>query len=220
MNGTSSAARTVPQASDTIAAAMRNAMGMIPPAAIIRDCHERAKERGRLEWRSEKFTAGQGPDRFMTVITDKKAFEKAVPIFATDAKRLPKLLDSLTPVERRWAQASNFDGAPDSFAIVPDARGGIARVLAGVRDGDDPWSLAGLPLKLPRARYALGKGPVAIAPEKAAFAWDLGSYQFTRYRKAKRKPSDLQLEASARVREALDMAQAVRLVRDLVNTPA
>src|SRR5207253_2036443 len=93
------------------------------------------------------------------------------------------------------------DGAPDSFAIVPDARGGIARVLAGVRDGDDPWSLAGLPLKLPRARYALGKGPVAIAPEKAAFAWDLGGYQFTRYRKAKRKPSDLQLEASARVRE-------------------
>src|SRR5207249_796378 len=57
-------------------------------------------------------------------------------------------------------------------------------------------------------------------PEKAAFAWDLGGYQFTRYRKAKRKPSDLQLEASGRVREALDMAQAVRLVRDLVNTPA
>ncbi|HEX7403423.1 MAG TPA: leucyl aminopeptidase family protein, partial [Usitatibacter sp.] len=96
----------------------------------------------------------------------------------------------------------------------------IARVLAGVRAGDDPWAIAGLALKLPRGRYALGKGPVTIAPEKAAFAWDLGGYQFARYKKAKRKPADLQLDASSRVKEALDMAQAVRLVRDMVNTPA
>jgi leucyl aminopeptidase len=155
----------------------------------------------------------------MTVITDKKAFEKAIPIFATDAKRLPKLLDSLAPLERRWAEASGFDASAGSVALLPDAKGGIARVLAGVRAGDDPWALAGLALKLPRGRYALGKGPVTIAPEKAAFAWDLGGYQFTRYKKAKRKPADLQLDASPRVKEALDMAQAVRLVRDLVNTP-
>jgi len=156
----------------------------------------------------------------MTVITDKKAFEKATPIFATDAKRLQKLLGALSAAERRWAQASGFDGSPGSFALIPDGKGAVARVLAGVRDGDDPWSLAGLALKLPRARYALGKGPVAIAPEQAAFAWDLGGYQFIRYKRAKRKPADLQLETSARVREALEMAEAVRLVRDLVNTPA
>jgi leucyl aminopeptidase len=77
-----------------------------------------------------------------------------------------------------------------------------------------------LPLKLPRARYQLGKGPVAIAADKAAFSWDLGGYQFTRYRKPKRKPADLQLDATARVKDALGMAEAVRLVRDLINTPA
>src|SRR5947207_11198912 len=156
----------------------------------------------------------------MTVITDKKAFEKAIPIHATDAGRLPKLLESLTPAERRWAAASGFDGAANSFALVPDGKGNAARVLAGVRDADDPWSLAALPLKLPRGRYALGKGPVAVAPDKAAFAWDLGGYQFTRYKRAKRKPADLQLDPTPRVKEALEMAQAVRLVRDLVNTPA
>jgi leucyl aminopeptidase len=156
----------------------------------------------------------------MTVITDKKAFEKAVPIFATDAKRLPKLLDSLSPAERRWAETAGFDGSPGSFALIPDSKGAVTRVLAGVRDGDDPWALAALPMKLPRARYALGKGPVSIAPDRAAFAWDLGGYQFTRYKKAKRKPADLQLDSSPRVKEALGMAQAIRLVRDLVNTPA
>ena len=155
----------------------------------------------------------------MTVITEKKAFEKAAPILATDAKRLPKLLEALTPAERRWAEASGFDGAPNSVCTLPDAKGGIARVLAGVRDARDPWALAALPQKLPRGRYALGKGPVAIPPEHAGFAWDLGSYQFTRYRKGKRKPADLQLEPSTRVRESLELAHAVRLVRDLVNTP-
>src|SRR5687768_9854043 len=156
----------------------------------------------------------------MTVITDRKAFEKAIPILATDARRLPKLLESLAPAERRFAEAAAFDGSANSFCLLPDSKGGIARVLAGVKDGGDPWALAALPLKLPRQRYELGKGPVAIAAENAAFAWDLGGYQFTRYKKAKRKPADLQLDASARVREALEMAQAVRLTRDLINTPS
>jgi leucyl aminopeptidase len=155
----------------------------------------------------------------MTVITDKKAFEKAVPILATDAKRLPKLMASLPPPERRWAEGAGFDAAANSFCAIPDGKGNIARVLLGVRDGADPWALAALPLKLPRGRYGLGKGPVAIAPEDAAFAWDLGGYLFSRYKRAKRKPADLQMECSAKVERALEMAQAVRLVRDLINTP-
>jgi len=156
----------------------------------------------------------------MTVITDKKAHEKAVPILATDSKRLPKLMASLTSAERTLAEAVGFDGAPDSFCVLPDAKGNVARVLAGVRDARDPWALAALPQKLPRGRYALGKGPAAIAPEDAVFAWDLGSYRFTRYKRGKRKPADLQVDGSARVRESLELAHAVRLVRDLVNTPA
>ena len=156
----------------------------------------------------------------MSVILDKKAFEKAVPILATDSKRLPRLLESLTPAERRWLQSQAFEGAPHTFCALPDAKGNLARVVVGVRDADDPWALAALPMKLPRGRYELARGPVPIPADKAAFAWDLGSYQFTRYKKGKRKAADLQVTASAAVREALEMAQAVRLVRDLVNTPA
>ncbi|HST00900.1 MAG TPA: hypothetical protein VLJ84_04510, partial [Usitatibacter sp.] len=157
----------------------------------------------------------------MTVITDKKAFDKAAtPILATDASSLGGLLDSLSATERKWARASGFDGSPNTFALLPDAKGGIARVLAGVRDGSDPWALSALPLRLPRGRYALGKGAITVPVDKAAFSWDLGGYQFARYKKGKRTAAELQLEPSDRVKEALDMAQAVRLVRDLVNTPA
>jgi len=155
----------------------------------------------------------------MPVITDKKAFEKAIPILATDRKRMPKLMEALSPAERRWAQAAAFEGAPNSFCALADAKGNIARVLAGVAAADDPWALAALPMKLPMGRYEIGKGAVNVAPQDAAFAWDLGSYQFTRYRKAKRTPSELQVELSGRVVESLQLAEAVRLVRDLINTP-
>ncbi len=155
----------------------------------------------------------------MAIIIDKKAFEKAIPILATDAARLPKLMQSLSPAERRWAEASGFDGAPDSHCVLPDGKGGMARVLAGVRDANDPWALAALPRALPRGRYSLGKGPVAVPAWNVAFAWDLGSYRFTRYKKGTRKPADLQVEGSSRVRESLELAHAVRLVRDLINTP-
>ena len=157
----------------------------------------------------------------MTVITEKKSFDKgALPLLATDAKRVQKLLASLPASARRWAEAHGFDGGADTHCVLPDGEGGISSVLVGVGDADDPWALAALPMKLPRGRYVLGKGAVAIAPERAAFGWDLGGYQFTRYRKGRGAPAELQVEASPAVREALEMAQAVRLVRDLVNTPA
>jgi leucyl aminopeptidase len=157
----------------------------------------------------------------MTVITDRKAFDKAaIPLHPTDAKRLPKLLATLNEAQRRWAQAAGFEGKPHTFCTVPGARGEIERVLVGVRDANDPWALAHLPLKLPAGRYALAKATVAPAEDQAAFGWALGSYQYTRYRKPRRKPADLQLAASGRVADALALAEAVKLVRDLVNTPA
>ncbi len=156
----------------------------------------------------------------MPVIADKKAFEKAVPILATDVKRLPRLVAKLTPAQRRWVDGSDFEGRPFTLCHVPDGKGEVAFVLAGVRDGDDPWALAHLPLKLAPGRYELGKGPVTVAPDKAAFAWSLGSYQYARYKKSRRKPASLQLDPSAKVADALALAEAVKLVRDLVNTPA
>lgn len=157
----------------------------------------------------------------MTVITDRKAFDKAAtPILATDARRLPKLLEKLTAAQRRWVEASDFEGRAHTHCTVPGAKGEVGLVITGVRDADDPWALAHLPLKLAPGRYCLGMGPVTVGADKAAFGWALGSYQFTRYKKARRKPADLQVEASPKVAGALGLADAVKLVRDLVNTPA
>lgn len=158
----------------------------------------------------------------MSVITDKKAFTAATRIFATDAKRLPDFLAGQSPFARKWLEANGFDAAPNTCVLVPGKSGATDFVVVGVKDASDPWTLSALPLKLPRGRYEIAQaaGTVKIAADKAAFGWTLGGYQFTRYKKAKRKPADLQCESSPKVKAALAEAEAVILVRDMVNTPA
>jgi leucyl aminopeptidase len=163
----------------------------------------------------------------MTIITDKKAFTAATSILAIDKKRLAGFLEKCGPVAREWITRSGFEGSPNSHCIVPGRKATIEFVLAGVKSADDPYCLSHLPMTLPKGRYALAKkenagppsSPISIAPDRAALAWGLGSYEFTRYKKAKRKAADLQLEPSAKVKAALDLRDAIFLVRDLVNTP-
>ncbi len=69
----------------------------------------------------------------MTVITDRKAFEKAVPILATDARRLGKAAG--VPGERRAALGRDVQAStprPTRCCLVPDGEG-RHRVRAGGR---------------------------------------------------------------------------------------
>ncbi|MCB2100892.1 MAG: hypothetical protein KDE22_08495, partial [Rhodobacterales bacterium] len=50
--------------------------------------------------------------------------------------------------ERTWAQAAGFTGQAGTVCAIPDADGGLERVLAGIGDGGGSgalWDWAGLP---------------------------------------------------------------------------
>ena len=113
--------------------------------------------------------------------------------------------------------AQDFTAAPDSIIILPGDGPADWSVAAGVSEGPlGPWSLAAAAAKLPAGRYAL-HGELG----QAGLGWCLAQHRFSRYRKADAKGARVLTTTSlGAITSAVREAQAVALVRDLVDTPA
>jgi leucyl aminopeptidase len=142
----------------------------------------------------------------------------AIPLRPLAPADLAKYLTVANETTRGWLGSLDFRAQPATSALVMDAAGKLAEVLVGIRDTPDVYALSHLPLTLPAGQYALANG-VAMAGEAAALSWQLGAYQFTRYKKAKREPATLIVPPSAAVDRAMAIGTSVAMVRDLVNTP-
>jgi len=131
-------------------------------------------------------------------------------------------LKSAPAATRRWVEGNNFSAKPGEVCVLPGRDGAPGRVLAGIAGSggpDDFWHLAGLPLRLPEGSYRLDPEPDAGAT-RWAIAWAVGSYGFTRYRKATRKPAELVWPRRTDRAQVERVSRASDLARDLVNTPA
>ncbi len=157
----------------------------------------------------------------MSLVLD-PSLANATAIIAIATHEYENFLAKASERTRTWLAATEFRAAAHTHALLPDETGRIASVLVGVRDANDIYALSHLPLTLPAGRYALAtasEGGMVLAPEAAALSWQLGAYQFTRYKKARREPATLVLPPSAVIAQAQNTYAAVKLVRDLVNTP-
>jgi len=133
--------------------------------------------------------------------------------FADWAKRL-------SAGQRAALAAQKFEGGGYDHAIVPDGDGWF--VVSGVADPDglSSWCLAKLAEVLPEGTYRVVNEPASAA--KALFGWVSGQYRFDRYRSepGDEAPRVLLTKQAKAIGPMLAEAQAVELVRDLVNTPA
>ncbi len=145
----------------------------------------------------------------------------AIPITLVVTAEYKNFLAAASDTTRAWLHATDFRANPHTHALVPGADGHIAQVLVGVRDPNDVYAISHLPLALPAGRYTIsdiaGAAPSLIL--SWLLSWQLGSYQFTRYKKPKRDPATLVVTPSPEIDHAHMIYAAVKLVRDLVNTP-
>ena len=143
----------------------------------------------------------------------------ATPIHLVDKAGFETWLNAQPARVRAAARAQGFEGKANQLAIVPGDRDHWSAAL-GVAKADalGPWDLAKAAESLPEGRYRIE----GAAPGRAALGWLLGQYAFDRYRKpAEAKgPRILLTGEPARIEEAVALAEATALVRDLVNTPA
>jgi leucyl aminopeptidase len=144
----------------------------------------------------------------------------AIPLVPLLADGLAPWLESQPEPVRSWVAATGFKAEIGTFALLPDAGGRIARALVGLGRGDDPWAFGGLSTALPAGDYRIEGHMPEPEATRAALAWALGGYAFTRYKPSGKRHATLAWPETAD-RAAVERAEAsTRLVRDLVNTPA
>jgi leucyl aminopeptidase len=145
--------------------------------------------------------------------------QPAIALHLVDKKRFEGWLKAQPARIKQAAAAQGFRAEGYQLAVLPGERAEWAAAL-GVANVDElsPWCLAKAAESLPEGKYRVeGRGPGA-----AALGWLLGQYRFDRYKQAAPKagPRILLTSEPARIDEILRLAQAVNLVRDLVNLPA
>ena len=144
----------------------------------------------------------------------------AIPLIPIIETELERWLQQQDERWRNWLRASDCKMKPGSFSLLPGVDGRLQAVAICIKRADDLWALGSLPAALPEGDYYLDALFEARQLERLALGWALGAYQFTRYKAAKRAVARLALGLSCNAERIYRQAEAVTLVRDLINTPA
>ncbi len=144
--------------------------------------------------------------------------QAAISIHLVDKDGLEAFRKGLNPAQRVALEAHRFEADGYDYVIIPEGEGWA--VVSGVADVGalSSWCMAKLAEKLPAGTYRRVGGE----PGAAMFGWVTGQYSFDRYlsepcEEGPRVLLTKDVKASAAI---IAEAEAVMLVRDLVNTPA
>ena len=119
-----------------------------------------------------------------------------------------------------WLEMSGFKGAEGSHCLIPSKEGELERVLVGKPKEFNTWTLGRLAQTLPAQKYAIADEFPAEVATKLCLGWTLGQYRFTRYKQIADALPELEFPKAADSAYITAAAEAIYLVRDLINTPA
>jgi len=146
----------------------------------------------------------------------------ATPIRFVTAATWADIRAALDVPARAFADAAGFEPKAGRHLLLPAQDGALACVLFGLdapqSPARDPFAAGRLPGLLPAGIYRFAD-PSDDA-RLAALAFALGSYRFTRYRKAEDKAVRLHVPDGIDGDELSRIVEGVCLARDLINTPA
>jgi leucyl aminopeptidase len=146
----------------------------------------------------------------------------AVPILFVNAGNFAAATKILDAREHVFVRAAGFEPKPGKHLVVPAPDGTLAGVLFGIENADEPvkdfFRPGQLVTLLPPGAYRFANAPHDA--RLAALAFALGSYQFTRYRKAEPRNVRLVVPDGVDGEDLTRIAEGVALCRDLINTPS
>jgi leucyl aminopeptidase len=148
--------------------------------------------------------------------------QKAHPIHLVDKDSFEAWSKSRPAEDRALLWAQRFDGKTGYAHVILPRKTDEFEIVAAVADAAklSPWCLTKLSESLPEGTYKLADGE----PGHAALGWLLAQHRFDAYRSKREEAQHgsrvLVTGEPAKIDAIVRLAQAVSLVRDLVNTPA
>ena len=142
--------------------------------------------------------------------------EGSIPIISLTPQQWDSWLTKQTSTTRQWLTTLNFVAKPGNFVLLPDSEGQLKQVVLVLNDESDFWSFGSLPWVLPKGSYHYQSITDKVLLDRAALAWGLGAYEFTRYKNSTRSLTQLVFAKDSHV---FTKISAIYQVRDLINTP-
>jgi leucyl aminopeptidase len=151
---------------------------------------------------------------------------EAIPIWFVTSANYPDVCQAIGAEASAFADAAGFEPKAGRHLLLPGTSGAqsgnaLGGILFGIESEDqtkDPFLPGRLPQHLPNGIYRFANEPHDA--RLAALAFALGTYRFTRYRKAEPRAIKLDLPQSIAREELEHIVEGVTLARDLINTPA
>lgn len=150
--------------------------------------------------------------------------DAATPVHVLEADAVEAALADLSSEEQAWVKAQGFTGSLGQVLCLPNARGGLAKVLVGygdaVRRARGRFHMGAVARKLPAGTYDIASGLSGDDLDEAALAWLLAGYSYDRYIKPATPIAGLVAPAAVDAARITVIANGEALTRELINTPA
>ncbi|HET9018527.1 MAG TPA: leucyl aminopeptidase family protein [Acetobacteraceae bacterium] len=140
----------------------------------------------------------------------------ALKLHAVRPGTLESFLALLPSSQAEYLRAGAFTARGGELALLPGGAG-IDGAVFGLGDDRSPFPFGDLPFRLPSG-VAWELAPGDYDRDAAVLGWCLGAYRFRSFKAPSREPARLSLTDTHPA--ALAEAEAVWMVRDLINTPA
>lgn len=141
--------------------------------------------------------------------------KKAVPIYFISQSQWNQEHETYSAVERTYFAARQFKGAIGECCVMHNADGDIEKAYIGSGNEGADLVMAHAAVLLPPGCYQVQQ-PIS---QQAVLSWALAQYRFSVYKKTSITPRTLLIK-EAEQNDLLALADAVFLVRDLINKPA
>lgn len=143
----------------------------------------------------------------------------AIPITVIERSGWQKFKTSRPKSVAAWASAQGFEAAALSLLLVPDSKGNLAEVFVGAPGiNDDAFALGAISSRLPPGQYCFASA--LKDPNSVGLGWCLELYKYDPHRPISPKNIILEAPANSDAKRIAALANAVAMVRDLVNAPA